>query len=114
MTDIAIENPVGVINALQKQVEQLEAKLAATEDLLRHENSKTPDYSNALRRMRLFSVMPLYVGEGGLEELTNLVGKHSPELVSCVDDIWPLESAPFSDAVKQEIFAHAKNGMERW
>lgn len=109
--DTTLENPTGVINSMQSRIDALVEQLAATERLLEEERLKPVPVTPALRRLRLFGVMTLYVGEGGRDHLEQQLAKHSPELLDCLDAFWYLENAPVSDQAMHEFGMFAKAGM---
>lgn len=109
--DTTLENPTGVINSMQNRIDALVERLAATERLLEEERLKPVTVTPALRRLRLFGVMTLYVGEGGRDHLEQQLAKHSPELLDCLDAFWFLENTPVSDQAKNELAAIGETGL---
>jgi hypothetical protein len=92
--NIDIENPAAVINSLQRHIETLESLLRTTHEQLAWAESM--DYVQTAKSLRLFSVLPLYIGDGGQDQLSQLLEKNSPERVHLLDTIWCLEDAPIS------------------
>ena len=70
--------------------------------------------NEAVRRLRLHGVIPLYVGVGDFEQVRADVRRSSPLLVSAMEEIWLLQSAPVPETAKSALFAAANHGMNRW
>jgi hypothetical protein len=108
----AIQDPVAVINTLQARIHQLEAQLRLEREQAQESIQRfLPD---ALRRLRMHAVIPLYVGSADGEALREDIAKSSPELSQAMKEVWMLSGAPVTHDVKSAIAAAAKNGMSRW
>ena len=112
--NIEIQNPGVLINLLQRQVEELQSQIRFLEGRLASEQTRPIDHGPALKRLRMFSVMALYIGDGGRDRLRQALVDHSPELMHLEDSIWCLENAPVGEQAKEEFRMLAKTGMERF
>ena len=108
----AIQDPVAVINTLQARIHQLEGQLRLEREQAQEGIQR--QFPDALRRLRMHAVIPLYVGSGDSEALREDVARSSPELSQAMQEVWMLSGAPVAQDVKMSFATAAKNGMSRW
>jgi len=108
----AITDPAGVIKSLQARIEALEGQLLR--ERREAKDSHSDVVQDALRRLRLHGVVPMYVGKHDFATLSECVAKSSPSLYKAIDQVWMLAGAPVPDAAKTAIQDAANNGMNRW
>ena len=119
--DKHIENPIAVINALQKQIEHLEAAL-------RHQNETDRsnfgiEVSATLNVLRAHAIIPLYLGKQtrtkALEPSSLIDGSpHGYPMTVLAevlrDHLWMLDDAPIPDEMKEAIRESCHYGCNRW
>ena len=107
-----LQNPIAVINTMQARIEQLERHLKMERSAAEGNYEKV--IHDAVRRLRLHCVIPLYVGAEDFDRVRLDVCKSSPLLTNAIEEAWQLQSAPVPDAAKSALFAAANHGMNRW
>lgn len=70
--------------------------------------------TESVRRLRLHGVIPLYIGAEDFDKVRSDVRRSSPLLVSAMEEVWQLLSAPMPETAKSALFAAANHGMCRW
>lgn len=108
---VKIEDPEGLINTLQARTKQLEEQLQFERE--RHAHNLPDEIAQAVKSLRLYGVIVLYVGD---QDRTTLAKELSPNPVlrGVVDQVWSLSGAPVAPEVKDAIKAAANFGMNRW
>ncbi|WP_026432958.1 hypothetical protein [Paracidovorax oryzae] len=109
---VALDNPIGVINSLQAQIEDLEGRLGCANAAAGDRNAK--NLADGIRRLRLHGVITLYVGPMDQAALQAEVESTSPELSAILDQVWMLSAAPVAREVRNSLAIAAGNGMSRW
>lgn len=107
-----LQDPIAVINTMQFRIGQLERQLQA-ERAAAQENYEQV-INDAVRRLRLHCVIPLYVGTEDFDKVRSDVRKSSPLLISALEETWLLQSAPVPETAKSALLAAANHGMNRW
>lgn len=118
--DEHIENPIAVINALQKQIEHLEEALRRQNDFNR--NSFGLDMRSVLLVLRAHAIIPLYLGKEARNEVLEpsdfVYGSVHPYVTDMTDalreQLWMLDDAPVPDEMKEALREAAKHGGQRW
>jgi hypothetical protein len=108
---IEIEDPQGVISALQARIEQLEGQ--AERDRQWHADSLPGAVRDTLKHLRAHGVILLYLGSDDPAEVRNRVSNY-PASREALDQAWPLATAPVANEVKDALRTAANNGMDRW
>lgn len=108
----ALDDPIGVINSLQVQINDLEGWLRRASEAARY--ADVENLADGLRRLRLHGVIPLYVGPMDMAALQTEVASTSPELSAILDQVWMLSAAPVALEVRNSLAIAAGNGMSRW
>jgi hypothetical protein len=111
-TTLKLQDPIAVINSMQSRIDQLDRQLQAERAAAQGNYEKV--IYDAVRRLRLHGVIPLYVGAEDFEQVRSDVRKSSPLLISAMEETWLLQSAPVPDTAKSALFAAANHGMNRW
>ena len=116
-----IEYPIAVINALQKQIEHLEAALRRQNDSNR--NSFELDMRRFLLVLRAHAIIPLYLGKQSrskaLEPSSLIDGsphRHPMTVLAEVlrDHLWLLDDAPIPNEMKEALRESCHYGCNRW
>lgn len=113
-----IENPIAVINALQKQIEHLEAALRNQKAYDRLHLRDT--VHEVLLGLRAQSIIPLYLGKENRSEALdhlgiNLADPHASIVGEVIrTHLWMLDDAPIPDEMKEALRKSAKYGGQRW
>jgi hypothetical protein len=107
-----LQDPVAVINSLQARISHLEKQLQMERDAAQGYQKQIA--TDAVRRLRLHCVIPLYVGAQEFGNVLEDVHRASPSLVGAIGEAWLLSNAPVSESVKTALLAAANNGMSRW
>lgn len=116
-----IENPIAVINALQKQIEHLEKALRRQNEIDR--SSFGMEVSATLNVLRAHAIIPLYLGKQNrnkaLEPSSLINGSplgHPMTVLAEVlrDHLWLLDDAPIPDEMKEALRDSCKYGCNRW
>jgi hypothetical protein len=116
-----IENPIAVINALQKQIEHLEKALRRQNEIDR--SSFGMEVSATLNVLRAHAIIPLYLGKQNrnkaLEPSSLINGSplgHSMTVLAEVlrDHLWLLDDAPIPDEMKEALRESCQYGCNRW
>lgn len=112
MTDIVLEDPIGVINNLQIRVQNLERELNLERQ--RNVDSRAAYMADCLRYLRLNGVITLYVGAQEFSKTRDTVLSREPQLDQVMDQVWELSHAPLDDSVKLAIATASDHGNTRW
>lgn len=113
-----IDDPVGLINLLQKQNAKLQQQVNTLENLCSEYQKqiefRDPSYASSfLKSLRNYGVIPLYVGYAGEEKtFSDMVSKAVVDYPSAV--IWSLERAPIPDEAKAALKKAANGGLNKW
>ena len=107
-----LQEPIAVINTLQSRIGQLERQLQIEQTAI--QDQFEPVVHDAVRRLRIHGVIPLYVGTEDFDKVRADVRRSSPLLVSAMEEAWLLQSAPVPETAKSALFAAANHGMNRW
>lgn len=99
---------VSEIKSFDQLEQQLQTERAATQD--KYEQV----INDAVRRLRLHCIIPLYVGAEDFDKVRVDVRRSSPLLVNAMEEAWLLQNAPVPEAAKSALFAAANHGMNRW
>ena len=117
-TDETIENPIAVINTLQKQIEHLEAALRRQNEIDRSDFGM--DVRNVLFGLRAQAIIPLYLGKSKRSEAIGHMGINLYEPHASIvdellrDHLWMLDDAPIPDEMKEAIRESCQYGCNRW
>ncbi|WP_288492509.1 hypothetical protein [Paracidovorax oryzae] len=110
---VALDDPIGVINSLQAQIEDLEGRLGCANAAAGDRDAQ--NLADGIRRLRLHGVIPLYVGPLDQAALQAEVASTSPELSAILDQVWMLSAAPVAREVRNSLATAAGGtGMSRW
>lgn len=120
LSDDRIENPIAVINALQKQIEHLEEALRCQNDSNR--NSFELDMRRFLLVLRAHAIIPLYLGKQSRNEVLEpsdfvygSVDRYVTDMTDALrDQLWMLNDAPIPDEMKDALRESCQYGCERW
>lgn len=107
-----LQNPIAVINTLQSRIDQLERQLQM--ERAAAQNKYEQVVNEAVRRLRLHGVIPLYVGAEDFDKVRADVRRSSPVLVSAMEEVWLLQNAPVPASARSVLFSAANHGMNRW
>lgn len=115
-----IENPIAVINALQKQIEHLEEALCRQNDSNR--NGFELDMRRFLLVLRAHAIIPLYLGKQSRNEVLEpsdfvygSIDRYVTDMTYALrDQLWMLDDAPIPDEMKEAIRDSCQYGCERW
>lgn len=113
-----IENPIAVINTLQKQIEHLEGVIRRQNDL--NLSSFEMDVRNVLFGLRAQAIIPLYLGMSKRSEAVdhlaiNLYEPHASIVGKVLrDHLWLLDDAPIPDEMKEAIRESCHYGCSWW
>lgn len=116
-----IENPIAVINALQKQIEHLEAALRRQNETDR--SNFGIEVSATLNVLRAHAIIPLYLGKQSrskaLEPSSLIDGsphRHPMTVLAEVlrDHLWLLDDAPIPNEMKEALRESCQYGCNRW
>lgn len=114
----AVENPIAVINALQKQIEHLEAALCNQEAYSHHHLRDT--VRAVLMGLRAQAIIPLYLGKENRNEALDRFGINLDYPLDTIvgevlrDHLWMLDDAPVPDEIKEAIRESCHYGCNRW
>jgi hypothetical protein len=112
LTRPELQDPIEVINTLVSRIHGLERQLQAERE--QHEKDSEEVIYNAVRRLRMYGVILLYVGERDYDRTLADLRESSPFLDSTMKEVWLLNKAPVPEAVKSALFSAANGGMESW
>ena len=112
VTTSELQDPIAVINTMQSRIDQLKRQLQAERAAAQGNYEKV--VNDAVRRLRLHGVIPLYVGVEDFDQVRSDVRKSSPLLIGAIEETWLLHSAPVPDTAKSALLAAANHGMNRW
>jgi len=104
------ETLLATIEILLKQNRRLEAEIARRDSL----EFRGGSIRDALRRLRLYGVVPLFVAKGNVESLREYLAERSPELLEASSEVWPLDTDALSQSTKDEIRLTSNSGNNRW
>lgn len=107
-----LQEPIAVINTLQSRIDQLERQLQMERAAAQDKYEQV--VNDAVRRLRLHGVIPLYVGDEDFDKVRADVRRSSPLLVSAMEEVWLLQSAPVPESARSVLFSAANHGMNRW
>ena len=107
-----LQDPIAVINTMQFRIGQLERQLQMERAAAQDKYEQV--IKDAVRRLRLHCIIPLYVGAEDFDQVRSDVRKLSPLLISAMEEIWLLENAPVPETAKSALLAAANHGMNRW
>ncbi len=114
----AVENPIAVINALQKQIEHLEAALRNQEAYSRHHLRDT--IRAVLMGLRAQAIIPLYLGKETRNEAFDHFGINLDYPLGTIvgevlrDHLWMLDDAPVPDEMKEALRESCQYGCNWW
>lgn len=114
----AVENPIAVINALQKQIEHLEAALRNQEAYSLHHLRDTVRW--VLMGLRAQAIIPLYLGKENRNEALDQFGINLDYPFDAIvgevlrDHLWRLDDAPIPDEMKEALREACQYGCNRW
>jgi hypothetical protein len=110
-TIVRIEDPEGLINTLQAQINRLERQIESERQ--NRADDLPMEIAEAVKRLRMHGIIPLYIGDQDRAALTSELASN-PLFSHMVNQVWLLSAAPVTPAVKEAVKIAANHGMDRW
>jgi hypothetical protein len=110
-----IDDPFAVINSLQRQVRALEGQLAREQE--KHARDMPMSIRGTLKNLRLYGIIPLYVGSRPYADVRGELEKepveHNPKL-GVLAETWDLQRVPVPEDVRNALRIATNYGNDRY